>query len=173
MLRSLLIALPAALALLLSACSLEFYHMGGMKPAAMQEMNTFRVEMFENHSTQPAASVLLTTALTDSMQRDGTYRLASAAGADFIISGEVTHISRESLLTDPNDTYLSREIGVVLHVRYKVRNARTGEIVAERAATGEGSYFVTAGNAQSSLETALSYAARRAAENITNDLTTP
>lgn len=171
--RSLLMILPAAFALLLSSCSLELYHMGGMKPASMQEMSTFRVEMFENHTTQPAAAVVFTTALADSMQRDGTYRLASSGGCDFILSGELTRIARENLLTDPDDTYLSREVGVVLYVHYTVRNVRTGAVIMEREASGEGSYFVSSGNAQSALETALSYAARRAAENITNDLTTP
>lgn len=162
----------AAAALLLSACS-SLYHMGGVKPASMQELNTFSVEMFDNHSTQPAAGMLLTTALTDAMQRDGTYRLASSAQADFSISGEVTHLSRESLLTDPNDTYLSREVGVTVHVRYTVRNNRTGAVIMQREAAGQGSYFTDIGNQQSGVDSALSYAARNAAAEITNDLTLP
>lgn len=160
-------------ALLFSACSLPLYTMGGLKPADMQEMQTFRVEMFANHCSQPTAGMLLTTALTDSMQRDGTYRLASVSQADFTVSGEVTHLSRESLLTDAKDSYLSREVGLTLHVRYTVRNARTGAVVREGTVQGESSYFSDMSNVQSSLNSALSYAARRAAENITNDLTTP
>lgn len=167
-------SLLAALSLLLfPACSLGGYHMGGLKPDSMQEMNTFAVEMFENHSTQPAAGMLLTNALTDSMQRDGTYRLADSARADFVISGEVTHLSRESLLTDPDDTYLSREVGVTVHVRYTVHRVSDGKVIMERKASGQGSYFTDAGNQQSSVDSALSYAARHAAEEITNDLTTP
>ncbi len=166
-----LLLLPAA-AMLLSACS-SLYHMGGVKPASMQELNTFSVEMFDNNSTQPSSGVLLTTALTDAMQRDGTYRLASSALADFTISGEITHLSRESLLTDPGDTYLSREVGVTMHVRYVVRNNRTGAVVMQREVAGQGSYFTDAGNQQSAVDSALSYAARNAADDITNDLTTP
>lgn len=168
-----LVAMPlAAVALLFSACS-SLYHMGGLKPATMQELNTFSVEMFDNHSTQPTAGMLLTTAVTDSLQRDGTYRLASSSQADFSISGEITHLSRESLLTDPDDTYLSREVGVTMHVRYTVRNNRTGAVIMQREATGPGSYFTDTGNQQSAVDSALSYAARNAAEDITNDLTTP
>lgn len=166
-----LLLLPAA-ALLLSACS-SLYHMGGLKPASMQELNTFSVEMFANHSTQPTAGMLLTTAVTDSLQRDGTYRLASSSLADFTVSGEIMNLSRESLLTDPDDTYLSREVGVTMHVRYTVRNNRTGAVIMQREATGQGSYFTDAGNQQSAVDSALSYAARNAAEDITNDLTTP
>lgn len=169
-----LLFLPvAAAALLLSACSLELYHMGGLKPATMQELSTFSVEMFANHSTQPTAGVLLTTAVTDSLQRDGTYRLASSGKADFTVSGEITHLSRESLLTDPNDTYLSREVGLTVHVRYTVRNNRTGAVIMQRDVSGQGSYFTDAGNQQSAVDSALSYAARNAAEELTNDLTTP
>lgn len=167
-----LFCLPLAAAVLLSACS-SLYHMGGLKPASMQELNTFSVEMFANHSTQPTAGMLLTTAVTDSLQRDGTYSLASSSLADFTVSGEITHLSRESLLTDPDDTYLSREVGVTVHVRYTVRNNRTGAVIMQHEATGQGSYFTDAGNQQSAVDSALSYAARNAAEDITNDLTTP
>lgn len=166
-------AAAAAALLLFPACMPELYHMGGLKPAGMEEMNTFCVQMFENHSTQPEAGMMLTTALTDSMQRDGTYRLASATKADFVISGEVTHISRESLLTDSRDTYLSREVGINVHVRYTVRNGRTGETMAQRNITGQGSYFGDTGNVQSAVSSALSAATRRAAEGITDELTTP
>lgn len=162
----------AAAALLLSACS-SLYHMGGLKPVSMQELNSFSVEMFDNHSTQPTAGMLLTTAVTDSLQRDGTYRLASSSLADFTVSGEITHLSRESLLTDPDDTYLSREVGVTMHVRYTVRNNRTGAVIMQREVEGQGSYFTDGGNQQSAVDSALSYAARNAAEDITNDLTTP
>lgn len=171
--RLVTMAAAAASLLLLPACMPELYHMGGLKPAAMQGMNTFCVEMFENHSTQPEAGMMLTTALTDAMQRDGTYRLASASQADFIISGEVSHISRESMLTDPTDTYLSREVGLAVHVNYTVRNGRTGAVLLQRKATGLGSYFGDTGNVQSAVSSALSAATRRAAESMTDDLTTP
>lgn len=167
------VAFAAAALLLLPACMPELYHMGGLKPAGMAEMDTFCVQMFENHSTQPEAGTMLTTALTDSMQRDGTYRLVSSSQADFIISGEVTHISRESLLTNSRDTYLSREVGINVHVRYVVRNGHSGATVAERHVVGQGSYFSDTGNVQSAVSSALSAATRRAAENITDDLTTP
>lgn len=159
--------------LLLSSCSAGFYHMGGLKPASMQELHTFSVEMFDNHTTQPAAAVLLTSALADTLQRDGTYRLVSSSQADFSVSGEITHLSRESLLTDPDDTYLSREVGLTVHVRYTVRNNRTGTVIMQREASGQGSYFTDSGNRQSAVDSALSYAARNAADEITSDLTTP
>lgn len=171
--RSVAMAAAAVSLLLFPACMPELYHMGGLKPAPMQEMNTFCVRMFENHTTQPEAGMMMTTALADAMQRDGTYRLASSSQADFILSGEVMQISRESLLTDPRDTYLSREVGISVHVRYTVRNGRTGETVLQRTVIAQGSYFSDTGNVQSAVSSALSAATRRAAENITDELTTP
>lgn len=165
----LLFRCAGAALLLLPGC----VHMGGQKPEAMKDMNTFCVTMFENHSTQPSVGMLMTTAVTDALQRDGTYRLVPASQADFLLSGSVTHLSRSSLLTDPDDSYLSREVGVEVHVTYKVLDRRSGKVVLERSVTGTGSYFTDAGVVQTSLESALSYATRLAADDITNDLTMP
>lgn len=161
----------AAVSLLLSGCSSMLYHMGGAKPESMKELNSFSVEIFANHSTQPSAGMLMTTAVVDSLQRDGTYRLASSSQADFTISGEITHLSRESLLTNPVDTHLSLEVGLTVYVQYTVRNNHTGAVIMQHVAVGQGSYFTDSDNQQSAVESALSYAARNAAEDITSDLT--
>ncbi|MGN0836235.1 MAG: LPS assembly lipoprotein LptE [Akkermansia sp.] len=159
----------ALLAALLPGC----VHMGGQKPEVMKDMSTFCVMMFENHSTQPSVGMLMTTAVTDALQRDGTYRLVPSSQADFLLSGSVTQLTRRSLLTDSDDSYLSREVGVEVHVIYQVLDRRSGRVVMEREVNGSASYFTDAGVVQTSLESALSYATRRAADDITNDLTMP
>ena len=116
------ILFPYALAgLALTSCG---YHLGGMKPAKMEDMHTFCVEMFENNTVQPSVGVYMTTAVTNAMQSDGTYRLAPRNEADFIVKGTVSHISRDSLTTSTKDSYISTQIGVTAHVEYELVNRK-------------------------------------------------
>ncbi len=160
----------AVLTLLVSACG---YHLGGVKPANMKNMNTFCVEMFENQTVQPNIGMLMTTSLTNALQSDGTYRMAPRENADFIIKGIVTHIDRDSLRTNTNDSYVSSEIGLVVNVSYKLIERKSGRVLRESDTRATGSYFNQGVNTISSMDTALSYAARLAADNIAQDLTTP
>ena len=159
----------AVAALFTSSCA---YHLGGLKPQSMENMNTFCVEMFSNYTLQPSAGMLMTTAMANSLQSDGTYRMAPRSEADFIVKGEVTSISRESLTTSTEDSYVSTQIGIRVYVDYKIIDRKTGRAIVNSGTSAEGSYFNQVGSTQSSLETALSYATRRIAEKITLNLTT-
>lgn len=161
--------LSALTALAISSCG---YHLGGLKPQNMENMNTFCVEVFENYSSQPNAGMLMTTAMANSLQSDGTYRMASRNEADFIVKGEVSHISRDSLITSTEDSYVSTHISLTVHTKYEVIDRKTGKKLARGSADGVGSYFNQVGNTQTSIETTLSYATRSAADNVTLSLTT-
>ncbi len=157
------------LALCVSSCS---YHLGGVKPASMEHLNTFCVEMFSNYTLQPNAGMLMTTAMANTLQSDGTYRMAPRNDADFIVKGEVVSIERESLTTNTEDTYVSTQIGINVNVEYQVIERKTGRVIIDSEEEAQGSYFNQVGSTQSSLETALSYATRRIAQDITLSLTT-
>lgn len=159
-----------ALALLAGSCG---YHLGGLKPGYMENMNTFCVEMFENNTVQPNVGGLMTTAMTDTLQSDGTYRMAPRSEADFILKGTVTQIERESLRTNTDDTYVSSEIGLVVYVDYEVVERRTGQILRKGNTSASGSYFNQGVNTVSAMDSAISYATRLVAENITLNLTSP
>ncbi len=162
--RCLTLALAAGL---LSSCG---YHLGGFKPTAMQDMNTFCVEMFDNETVIPNVAVQMTTALTDAVQRDGTYTLAPRDRADFTISGTVNNVVRNSLSNDYWDSYRSLEIGVNVHVTYVVTDNRTGKEIYRAVASGRCSHFNDEGNVQSAMDSALSFATRRAAEAVVNNI---
>lgn len=155
----------ALAAALLSSCG---YHLNGVKPDVMQGKETYCVEMFDNATTSPNVAVQLTSALGDAMQRDSTYRPARRGEADFTISGQVKNINRTSLMTDYEDAYHSLEVGVSVDVAYTVTDRRTGKVLIQSVATGQSSYFNDLGNVQTALDSALSYATRRAAEEIVN-----
>lgn len=161
--------LTGMLALGLASCG---YHLGGVKPASMQDMNTFCVEMFENNTVQPNVGVLMTTAIANALQSDGTYRMAPRDEADFIVKGTVTNISRDSLIANTEDSYISTYIALRVSAEYEVIDRKTGKRLSGGSSSGMGSYFNQVGNTQSSIDTTLSYATRRLADDITLSLTT-
>lgn len=164
------VLLTGLLAFLVSSCG---YHLGGIKPRYMKNMNTFCVEVFENNTVQPNVGMLMTTAMANELQSDGTYRMAPRSEADFILKGTVTHITRESLRTNTDDTYVSSEIGLTVHVEYEIVDRKSGKVLRENESSATGSYFNQGVNTVSAMDTALSYATRLVAENITLNLTAP
>ncbi len=165
--------LAAALLLPLLALSGCGYHLGGLRATALKDKDSFCVNMFANYTTQPMVAMQMTTALADALQRDGAFRMASPSDCDFRIDGAVTSIHRESLRTDSDDTYVSAEIGLVVHVSYKVTDCDTGKVLMEGTTQATGSYFNDVGSVQSARDAALSYATRKASDKIVIDLTIP
>lgn len=153
-----------------SLCSCG-YHLGGIKPDNMQNMNTFCVDVFENNTVQPAAGMLMTSAMTNALQSDGTYKLASRSEADFIVSGAVTQIERDSIMTSSEDSYVSKQLQIEVHVKYNVTDRRTGKKLSASEIEERADFFNSIGSTQNSMEVALSYALRRAADSITLLLT--
>ena len=167
--RFLLLLLAAAV--LLSSCG---YRLGGLRRAAMRGFKTYSVEMFENRTLFPSVAMQVTTAITDSLQRDGTFRLASPEKADFRVIGAVSSVQAAGLRTNAGDTYLSSEVGLRVYVSYSVINNRTGKLIFSRLVNAQGSFFNDdTGNVQTARDSALSYAARQAAELVVQSLTLP
>ncbi len=163
------ILISAVSALAFSACG---YHLGGMKPDSMRNMNTFCVEVFENETLYPNAGMLMTTAMANALQSDGTYRMAPHGQADFIVKGKVARIERESQITDSDDTYISRQIGTHVYVQYQVVDRKSGKNLFNSEEEEVGEFFNQIGNNESAEEAAISYATRRIADEIVIALVT-
>jgi len=142
------------------------YRLGGLKSEKLRHVDTYSLRMFENNSLEPLASILVNNAISETLQRDGAYKLASSALADCYITGNVISVNYISLRPDPLDTYISSEIGVELSISYKIIETKTGNVLMESEISKEASYFNNVGNVQSSRENALSYAARKIANRI-------
>lgn len=168
--RRYLTLLLAALCFI-SSCG---YRLGGLRKGSMKKLNTYSVDMFANETLYPNVAMQITTAVSDCMQRDGTYRLASPDKCDFTVSGVVTSVQANGLRTNAGDTYLSSEIGLTVHVDFTITNRRTGRALFTRTVRAQGSFFNDdTGNVQTARDSALSYATRRAAELIVQTLTMP
>lgn len=162
--------LACALPLLTASCG---YQLGGLVNGKMEGMKTFDITMFENQTTYPHVAMQMTTALADAMQSDGTFTMAAPSASDFTVSGKVSRVQASSLTTNPDDTYLSLEIGLEVQVYYTITDRKTGRTIKTGHVVGKGSYFNTQGNVQSAREAALSYATRMAARVLVDELTLP
>ncbi len=149
------------------------YHLGGLRCKALKGMDTFCVNMFANNTTQPGVAIQMTTALADALQRDGSFRMASPAECDFMVDGMVTSIGRTSLSADSRDSYISQELELKVYVSYTVTDCRTNKTLLSGSVVADSSFFNTTGNIQSARESALSYATRKAADDIVYQLTIP
>lgn len=158
------------LTLSLGSCG---YHAGGLVNKKLEGVKTFNVTMFDNLTTYPNAGMLATSAIGNSLQTDGTFRMAAPGAADVVISGAVTTITIQQSLVDWQDTHLSLEFRITMQVDYKVKRVSDGKVIKEGIASGDGTYYNTGGNVQSGRDAALSYAARNVAEEIVASLTTP
>lgn len=162
-----IIGTVAVATLTFSACG---YHLGGYKPTALANMETFSVSMMANYSLEPKAAVLISSAVADTMQRDGTYRLTSRSKCDFRIEGEVTNIYFNSLRTNKDDTYISDEISMNVTVNYRVISSSGNRTLMQKSVIVSSSFY-NSGNVQTARTNALSYAAQQIGQRITDALT--
>ncbi|MDO4221060.1 MAG: LPS assembly lipoprotein LptE [Akkermansia sp.] len=150
------------------------YHLDGALNPKMQGVKSFAVSVFQNETMHPDAAMMVTTALTDSLEKSGTMRLASHGAADCTISGKVVSVERTSLRANPQDSTYSSEIGLTVNLVYTVTDNRTGKVLVGGRTSGIGSFFNNdLGSVQTAEQNAVSYAARQAAEDIVTDLTLP
>lgn len=153
--------------LLLAGCA--GYHLG---PANHLVAGAKSIEVlpFNNQTLQPRLGDALTQALREHLQTDGTYKLATHAGSDLVMTGEIKKYSRlgvSFLNTDVTAT-ASYRVGVVAHVR--VRESGSGKVVLDKDITGY--TLLNVGSDLASIERqSMSLLADDLARNITVALT--
>ena len=162
--RALLVALVALFGL--SACG---YKLGYVKPQAFANVKAIYVPTFKNETLEPRSSVLVTNAVIQQFQRDGTYRIASANRSDAILEASILELRRRQTRSARFNTLRTSELEFTLIVGYKLRDRRSGEIIDEGKVQGEVASFLEP-NFQLSERQALPLAAERLAENLVSRL---
>lgn len=170
MMKRVLTILCCGVPLLMTSCG---YKIGGLVNGSLEGMKTFDVMMFENQTVHPNVAMQMTTALANALENDGTFRMASSSVSDFCVSGTVTSVSASSLTSDPDDSYISREVGLTVYVDYVITERKTGKVLKKGNVTGSGSYFNTSGNVQAARDAALSSATTTAAQALVTIMTLP
>ena len=75
---------------------------------------SIQVSPFVNQTLEPRLGEAVTAALRKSLQRDGTYQLATRGDADLIVNGEITRYNRFGLSYQPTDVLTVRDYRVTL-----------------------------------------------------------
>ncbi len=139
------LALVALVALTFSGCA--GYHMGAIKPKRLEGVHTIAVPSFTNKTLEPRMDVLLANTVIKQIQQDGTYQITGEANADAVLEGTLEEIDRRPERSVRGNVLLTREYSLILRVRYRVYDRRTGVDLEGRTITGRTTFFVSGSNA--------------------------
>jgi hypothetical protein len=88
---------------------------------------SIQVVPFSNQTYEARLTDPVTTALRKSLQRDGTYRLATRDGGDIVVTGVLTHYNRKELSFVPRDVLTVRDYRVTLTAQVIARDVTSGK----------------------------------------------
>ena len=145
------------------------YKLGYVKPAGYQQVRSIYIPTFKNDTLEPRSAVLITNAVIQQLQRDGTYGVGTADRADAVLEATIVDLKRRQARSARFNTLRTSELEFTLVVDYRFRSLRTNEILDEGTIEGETSRFLDP-NFQLSERQALPIAAERLAENMVSRL---
>lgn len=168
MIRSLKSA--ALLAPILALASCAGYQLGGSKPATLASVKTIAVPMFSNDTQHPRAGALATSAVTNALVQDGTYRISILDQADAVLEGTLKQIEYTSIRGTRRDTLYPEELANKVTLKWTLRDAKDPtRLLASGSSKGTSQLFVSA-NLQTARNNALPEALDRASEALVSTL---
>ena len=161
--------LPAALiAALFSSCA--GYQLGGAKPPSLAAVEKISVKMMENATQHPRAEAIATSAITDAIVQDGTYKLSDPKTADAVLEGEIQSIIYDPLRSSRLDSLVAEELTNTVYIDWRLLDARDPtQILASGRSRGRSAFFVDS-NLQTARHHALPDAFERAAQSLVSKL---
>lgn len=132
--------LAAALCLCLNGCL--GYHIGGIKPYYLKDVQSIAVPTFKNETLIPHIDSLVTNTVIRQFQQDGTFRIVNQDKADAILKAEITRITRSPARSLVGNVLATSEFNLAMHVRYRLVG-RDGQLLGPTGeAVGTTSFFV-------------------------------
>jgi hypothetical protein len=157
------LSLAASLSALVSCAG---YQLGGVKPASLASVKSIAVPMFANDTQHPRASALATSAVTNALVQDGTYRISSTDKADAVLEGKLAHIRYKQIRGTRFDSAYPEELANTVIIEWSLRDAKDPtKVLASGKAEGTSQLFVSA-NLQTARNNALPEALDRASEAL-------
>lgn len=160
--------LVALLATIFSSCA--GYQLGGAKPPSLAGVEKVSVKMLENGTQHPRAETIATSAITDAIVQDGTYKLSVLNSADAVLEGEIQSITYDLLRSSRLDSLVAEELTNTVYIEWRLLDARDPtKILANGVSRGTSAFFVDS-NLQTARHNALSDAFERAAQSLVSQL---
>lgn len=158
--------IPALIAAASCLVSCAGYHLGGVKPASLAKIRNIQVPMFANATLHPRAEVLATSAVSNAIVQDGTYRITGIDKADAVLEGKLSEIKYSTIRGTRLDTLLPEELANTVTLTWTLRDARNPtRVLASGTSTGSSQLFVSS-NLQTARNNALPEALERAGEAL-------
>jgi hypothetical protein len=85
-----------------------------------------QITPFLNHTMEPRLGDAVTTSLRQTIQHDGTYRLATHGEADIVVTGVLTKYNRHELNFEPHDVLTVQDYRVSVTAQITARDTTTG-----------------------------------------------
>ena len=146
------------------------YHLGGVKPASLSKVHSIAVTMFDNATLHPRAEAIATSAVTNALVQDGTYRLARRDQADAVLEGKLSEIKYSVLRSTRSDVQHPEELANTVVLLWKLRDAKDPtKTLASGSSTGTSTFYVAA-NLQTARNNALPDALEQAGEALVSRL---
>jgi lipopolysaccharide assembly LptE-like protein len=120
-------------ALALNGCA--GYHVGPTNGLAAGE-KSIQIAFFANKTLEARLGDAVNSALHESFQRDGTYRLATHDDGDIVLNGVITRYQRYELSFVPSDVQTVLDYRVELTAQVTARDRRTGKVIFDKTVSG-------------------------------------
>lgn len=151
-------------------CSCANYALDGQKPAAMASIERIAVPMFVNDTLHPRAESLATSAVSDAIVRDGTFRMAGIDDADAVLEGTLRDINYTPLRGTRFDTLLAEEFQNNVTLEWVLRDARNPTRILARGQSNGMSQLFRDANLQMARNNALTLALENAADQLVSTM---
>jgi len=158
----------SAMAVLLAGCA--GYHLGPVNRSIRAGEESVEVLPFNNQTLQPRLGSVLTQALREQLQTDGTYHLATHGPGDVVVTGVITRYGREAVSFLSADVTTPQDYRVTMAAYVTARDHATGKVLLDKYVTGEALVHVSSDLANAERQ-ALPLLAQDLAQNITELLT--
>ncbi len=125
--------LPVLAAIFFAGCA--GYHLGSVNGDVAGE-KTVEVKPFNNQTLQPRLGDVVTQALLERLQTDGTYHLVTAEPGDLVVNGVIRSYTRVGLgnLNADSSTMQNYRVTVTVHVT--VSDRASGKLRLDREVQG-------------------------------------
>lgn len=143
------------------------YQLGGSKPAHLTHVKSINVPLFKNDTQLIRAGSYATNSAVDALTRDGTYRVASADGADAVLEGRVATIRYSQVSSSRTDTLRSEELSMEITIDWVLRDANDPSRILEKGKSRGSTRYFAGGNLNIARSNALPDALRRACDSMT------
>ena len=161
---------PLSLGLLsLVLCSCANYKMGNTpKAEGLTDVRVLYIPTVQNETDETAVPGIVTNALLQEIDRDGTYRHARKDESDASLEVTVKKIERVSIRQSTEQFLTSLQFELILTLEYRLYNMKEKkEIIPPTQLKGTTTFFVQ-GDQTESQRQALPPAAINAAQNLVN-----